>query len=105
PLSFAQQRLWFLDQLDRGTATYNIGYVCRLHGPLDEPALRQSLDQVIRRHESLRTVFRAPDGQPMQVILPPAAAPFQVIDLRWHPEGDREAEALRLVAAESNRPF
>src|SRR3954471_16722184 len=68
PLSFAQQRLWFLDQLIGGNAVYNISEVLRLKGPLDVSALEWSLAQIIRRHESLRTTFSAPEGQPVQVI-------------------------------------
>src|SRR5262249_45101737 len=71
PLSFAQQRLWFLDQLQPGSAFYNIPAALRLTGKLDVDALRRSLSEIVRRHESLRTTFEIVDGEPVQVIAPP----------------------------------
>src|SRR6266699_6152331 len=68
PLSFAQQRLWFLDQLAPGSPVYNISEGLRLKGALDVTALEQSLKEIVRRHEAVRTTFRAVDGQPVQVI-------------------------------------
>src|SRR5689334_12566624 len=70
PLSFAQQRLWFLDQLEPNTSTYTIPLSTRLVGRLDVEALRSSLSEIVRRHEVLRTTFRIIDGQPMQVPAP-----------------------------------
>src|ERR1051325_3474096 len=72
PLSFAQQRLWFLDQLIPGSPAYNIWEIVRLTGPLDRSALQWSLEEIVNRHESLRTVFKDTDGQPVQNILPEA---------------------------------
>src|SRR5262245_29596858 len=71
PLSFAQQRLWFLDQIERGNAAYNVARVIRLSGSLNAAALEQSLNEILRRHEILRTTFTLVGGQPVQVINPP----------------------------------
>src|SRR6185503_8717071 len=70
PLSFAQQRLWFLDQLDPANASYNITRAVRLEGPLDLQDLRRALNAIIARHESLRTNFISVEGEPVQVIAP-----------------------------------
>jgi amino acid adenylation domain-containing protein len=105
PLSFAQQRLWFLDQLEPGSTAYNLSGAFRLRGPLIAAALEQSVSEIIRRHESLRTTFSSMDGKPVQVISPSLAAPLLVIDLTNRMEGDREGEARRLLAEEARRPF
>src|SRR5579862_9488873 len=75
-LSFAQQRLWFLDQFQPGTALYNIPSAQRLTGALDLPALQRSLDELVRRHESLRTTFAVIDNEPEQIIHAPSAVPL-----------------------------
>ena len=105
PLSFAQQRLWFLDQLMPGSIVYNISGAARLTGPLNVVALEQSLTEVLRRHEILRTTFRAVDGQPFQSIA--SAEPFilPVTDLECLPEAEREAEARRLATEQAHQPF
>ena len=107
PLSFAQQRLWFLDQLEPNSPFYNLPEALRLTGPLDVTVLEQSLNEIARRHEVLRTTFVTVDGKPQQVIAPAGevaiAAP--VIDLRDLPEAEREAEAIRLAAVEAQTPF
>src|ERR1700691_5829675 len=83
PLSFAQQRLWFLAQLDGVSTTYHISMALRLHGPLDISALRRSLDALWARHESLRSVFVTTDGQPYVALLSPQAGlPLLEQDLR-----------------------
>ncbi|HEX9373821.1 MAG TPA: condensation domain-containing protein, partial [Roseiflexaceae bacterium] len=75
PASFAQQRLWFLDQLEPGHAFYNMPAALRLSTPLDSATLRLVLDDLVRRHESLRTCFTEVEGAPLQVVLPGAAVP------------------------------
>ena len=105
PLSFAQQRLWFLDQLEPNNPAYNMPTVVRLEGALDLSALERSFSELSRRHESLRTTFRGdPDGA-IQLISPAAPHPLPVMDLTGVPEGEREAEARRLAIAEVQVPF
>jgi amino acid adenylation domain-containing protein len=105
PLSFAQQRLWFLYQLEPESAAYNIPAALRLEGALDLPAFRAALDEVVRRHETLRTTFTAVHGEPAQVIAPPAAVPVPVVDLSGLPEDRREPRLRRLVREEALRLF
>ena len=105
PLSFSQQRLWFLDQYEPNSSVYNIPSALRLRGSLNIGALEQSLNEIIRRHESLRTTFSMVDGEPVQVIAPSVEFSLAVVDLRDHPEGEREEEAQRLVDEEARRPF
>ena len=106
PLSFLQQRLWFLDQLEPGTSTYTIGLRRRLRGgPLDEVALGRALTELVRRHESLRTTFVIRDGEPRQQILSPTPVAFETIDLGGVPASEREAVVEELVHKEVQRPF
>ncbi len=105
PASFAQQRLWILDRLLGATATYNIPAVFHLDGAFVPAALGAALDEIVRRHQVLRTVFRVEDGQPVQVVQPPASRGLPVIDLAACPPALREAEAARLAAAWGRRPF
>jgi amino acid adenylation domain-containing protein len=105
PLSFAQQRLWFLDQLEPGGTVYNVPSVVRLSGPLDLPALARAFDALVQRHESLRTTFAVRGGSPVQVIDPEGRARLDVVDLGSLPEPDREAEARRIAQEASQRPF
>jgi hypothetical protein len=105
PLSFAQQRLWFLNQLQPGSPFYNTPAALRLSGALDIAALEQSICEIVRRHESLRTIFPAVDGHPAQVITAAAPLPLAVVDLGQLSEPAREAEARRLATAEAHRPF
>ena len=99
PPSFAQQRLWLLDQIESGTASYNIPAGAWLHGRVDLDALRRSLDELVRRHEALRTTFVAVDGTPRQVIGAPYAVDLPVFEAR-----DR-AEALKIAHEEAARGF
>src|SRR5439155_5432359 len=105
PLSFAQQRLWFLDQLEPDSSVYNIFSGLRLKGPLDIGALEQGLNEIVRRHEALRTIFYVVEGQPVQIILPSLSLPLPVMDLSHLPEIEREAEVGRLANEEAQRPF
>ena len=103
PLSFAQQRLWFLDQLEPGSAFYNIAVAVPLLGPLDIPALTRSLNEIIRRHETLRTTFTTVDDQAVQVIAPELTVTLPVIDLHTAPE--RQAQVQLLATEEARLPF
>ncbi|HEX6288621.1 MAG TPA: condensation domain-containing protein, partial [Herpetosiphonaceae bacterium] len=105
PLSFAQQRLWFLDQLEPGSRAYAMPIALRLHGPLDRAALQHSLDALVVRHESLRTTFPMTLGQPTQVIADPQPVPLPIIQLAHGPDAEREAELFRLIAEDTSRPF
>ncbi|HSK75928.1 MAG TPA: amino acid adenylation domain-containing protein, partial [Thermoanaerobaculia bacterium] len=105
PLSFSQERMWFLGQLDAGTSAYNLFRAVRLRGALDEAVLGRCLTELVRRHEALRTAFILVDGQPVQVVAPPRAFSLPRIDLRHLPAGERQAEARRLAGEEGARPF
>ena len=105
PLSFAQQRLWFIDQLAPGGTVYNIPLAVRLSGELKVLALEQTLNEIIRRHEVLRTSFAVVDEQPVQVIAPAVSLSLTVQELTSLPEPEREAEVMRLVEAEAHQPF
>ena len=94
PLSLMQESLWFFDQMMPGSGAYNIPEAWRLQGPLDLEALRATLPELTERHESLRTVFRARDGKPEQIVLPTGAVDFAVTDLSRR--DDSEAELARL---------
>jgi hypothetical protein len=105
PPSFAQQRLWFLDQLKQGRALYNISQAFRLKGRPDVASLQKTLTAIVARHESLRTSFAILDGQPVQLIDTDASSTLTVVDLSGLDEAVREAEAQRQVAEENARPF
>ncbi|MFP5263127.1 MAG: amino acid adenylation domain-containing protein [Blastocatellia bacterium] len=105
PLSFAQNRLWFLHQLDPANMAYNIPLAVRMMGNLHAGALERSLNEIIRRHEVLRTCFAAQKGLPVQVILPEMALPLTVIDLKQFPAAEREEEVTRLAAEYVTLPF
>jgi len=105
PLSFSQQRLWFLDQLSPGDPTYNIPYAMRIRGPLSVPALQQSLDAIVGRHEILRTTFDNVDGTPVPVIADHWHVELKQFDLRKLPAEDREARAGLLLKKEASRGF
>jgi amino acid adenylation domain-containing protein len=105
PLSFAQQRLWFLDQLQPNNPVYNIPRAIRIRGRLNVQALEQSLNEIVRRHESQRTVFKSVRGQPVQIVLPACPIQLPVVDLSSVPDSERTSEAKRLAVAEAKRPF
>lgn len=105
PLSFAQQRLWFLDQLTPGNPAYNDCYGVHFNGSLHVATLEQALNEIIRRHESLRTNFRVVEGQPVQVIAKALTLKLPVVDIGELPDMEREAEIHRLATEETYRPF
>jgi amino acid adenylation domain-containing protein len=105
PLSFAQQRLWFLDRLAPHTASYNVDTALRLRMPIDAGALEQSLNEIVRRHGSLRTSFDSIEGRPLQVVAPTARVPLACRDLAGLPEEERDAEVVRLATASAKQPF
>lgn len=105
PLSFAQQRLWFIDQLMAGSAAYTISNATRLQGPLQLVALEQSLQEIVRRHEVLRTTFALVEGQPVQVIEQEMAIAFSVIDLSTLTEGERQIQTNHLATQETRCSF
>jgi amino acid adenylation domain-containing protein len=104
PLSFAQQRLWFLDQMEPGNTAYSIISALRMTGTLDTAAMERAVGDLLRRHEPLRTVFRTAEGQPVQVVLPfrEPRVPVEPFD---GPEEGRKERALALVAEETAKPF
>jgi amino acid adenylation domain-containing protein len=105
-LSFAQECLWFIDQLEPGSTAYNLFSAVQLTGPLNIMALEQSLNEIIKRHEALRTVFKSVNGQPFQIILPTLTIAIPLVDLRdITSPTEREAEIRRLAATEAQRPF
>ncbi|NHC37937.1 amino acid adenylation domain-containing protein [Scytonema millei VB511283] len=103
PLSFGQQRLWLLSQLEPNNPYYNLPAAVRLTGLLDVAALEQSLNRIVQRHAALRTKFVTLDGQGFQVIDPVLNLSLPVVDLRSHPT--REAQVQKLARQEANRPF
>ncbi len=106
PLALNQEGLWFLDQLDPGKAYYNIPGAVRLLGKLDVAALEQSLNEMVRRHDALRTTFEMrEDGTPCQIIVAPTSWALPVIDLEAWPAAEREAEAMRLATADAQQGF
>ncbi|MFJ4327516.1 amino acid adenylation domain-containing protein [Streptomyces tricolor] len=105
PLSYAQERLWFLDQADPGTTAYVMPGGMRLRGPLDPEALGRALTEIVRRHEALRTTFPAEGGKPEQCIGRPRPVPLPVTDLRTAAPQDREAAVAECCRAEAARPF
>jgi amino acid adenylation domain-containing protein/non-ribosomal peptide synthase protein (TIGR01720 family) len=105
PLAFQQEQLWFLDQLDPGSSAYNQPSAIRLTGVLDRGALRRALDEIVRRHEALRTVFSSAEGRPVQVILPPAPFPLPQIDLSAAPAAARPAALRRLLRDRARQPM
>jgi len=105
PLSFSQQRLWVLDQIDPGSPAYNIPTALRLDGPLDVRSLAATFTEVVRRHGVLRTTFALRGDEAVQIVGDPLPVPLPVIDLAALPEAVRERETRRLASEEARRPF
>lgn len=105
PLSFAQERLWFLHQFEPESTAYNIPMAISIQGKLNFAALEQSLNAVIQRHEILRTVFSSQNDQPIQIILPKRSLSLEFIDLRHLSEPQQDAEVQHLALKEAQHPF
>lgn len=105
PLSFAQERLWFLHQLEPNSPFYNIPLAVRLKGRLDVPSLQKTLSEIVARHETLRTRFPTVEGAPVQRILAPRPVRLTSFDLRLLPPDRREVESIQLVDQEAQQPF
>jgi amino acid adenylation domain-containing protein len=109
PLTSAQERLWFLEQLSPNSPWYNIDLAFRLDldpdDSIDIDAMGRALREIVRRHEALRASFSASDGQPVQLIHPEVDIPFPIVDLTGLPEAEREGEAMRIALQEAQQPF
>ncbi|MCY7283313.1 MAG: amino acid adenylation domain-containing protein, partial [Cyanobacteria bacterium CAN_BIN43] len=105
PLSFAQQRLWFFDRLEPNSSAYNMPGAVRLQGQLDLVVLERALQEIVRRHEFLRTNFISQDGQPIQVIHQSGSWQMTSIDLQHLPVSTREEKIQQLAAVEAEQPF
>ncbi len=105
PLSFAQERLWFLDQLAPNNPFYNISAAVRINGPLNEKALERSLSEIIKRHEVLRTTFTFTDERPHQHVHPPQDTALPIIDLSGESQEEQTAQVLRRSKDEARTPF
>jgi amino acid adenylation domain-containing protein len=105
PLSFAQQRLWFLSRLDPDSPAYNMSAALRLSGRLDVIAIAATLDEIVRRHEVLRTTFADDGREPVQVIHPPRSAGLGLVDLSGVAGPEREVEVRSLALEDLRRPF
>lgn len=105
PCSLAQRRLWFLHQLDPSSPLYNIVAPILVTGDLDVRALQQSLNEVVQRHESLRTTFGAVQGEPMQIVARSQTLEIDMVDLSSFPAAERESEIQRLLQREAQQPF
>ncbi|MBN3989152.1 MAG: amino acid adenylation domain-containing protein [Nostoc sp. NMS2] len=105
PASFAQQRLWFLDQLIPDNGIYNVPTVIRLTGSLKLAALEQTFNEIVSRHETLRTTFIVSDGQPLQAIAPSLTIPLSVLDLQQLADHEQEVKAKSIITAEIEHPF
>ncbi|MGB7922670.1 MAG: condensation domain-containing protein [Pyrinomonadaceae bacterium] len=105
PVSFAQRRMWFMDQLNKGNITFNNPRAFRLAGPLDANALQDALNLMIRRHETLRTVYRTVEGEPVQVILPHAEVVMRRVSVESLNEMERSSGAIDLLKRLREEPF
>ena len=105
PLSYAQQRLWFLDQLEPNSAIYNIPIALRLVGTLNRVALEQSLQEIIHRHEALRTNFITVDGKPSQIIQTQTNWTVSVVDLQDLSTTEQEIATQQLAQQQAIQPL
>lgn len=105
PISFAQQRLWFLEQLVPGSSVYNMHDAVRIRGKIDPTILTKVLSRLVARHESLRTTFTMIDEQPVQIVSAPAPLDLPIEDVSGYPESAREARAVEIATEETFRPF
>ncbi len=105
PLSLGQMRLWFQEQLHPGTPTYNVPIALRLIGVLHVPALEESFQRVLERHEILRTAIATLNGEAVQIISPKSSLPLPVVDLSALPDADREAAVSRMAVEQHRKPF
>ncbi|HKE57719.1 MAG TPA: condensation domain-containing protein, partial [Pyrinomonadaceae bacterium] len=105
PLSFAQQRLWFLDQWKPGTTAYNVAVAYRVKGKLERSLLAQSINEVVRRHESLRTTFVTVAEQAVQEVASAHSINLELVSLRELPDAEKEARAVALISDAARQPF
>jgi len=105
PLSFAQERLWFLDQLEPANPVYNLSAAFRLKISINVEMLQQSVNEIVRRHATLRTTFSAVEGRSVQIVTPTATLAISVVDLRDVPATEREICLQRVVAEDARKPF
>jgi amino acid adenylation domain-containing protein len=105
PLSLGQEGLWFLERLEPGTAIYNIPFALDIAGALDAVALKRSINEIVRRHDALRTTFTITDGRPVQVVAPALRLDVPLVDLSSLPAAERDGEAMRLETEQARRPF
>ncbi|GAB4192313.1 MAG: hypothetical protein OHK0022_06400 [Roseiflexaceae bacterium] len=105
PLSFAQQRLWFLNQLDPTDVSYNMPFAVRVQGPLDTAVLGRCFDTIVERHELLRTTFAAHDGRPFQIVHPSAPVDWTLVDWSDDPPGEEAAALSEFIGTTAARPF
>ena len=105
PLSFGQERLWFLQNLEAQKSWYNAPHAFRLEGNLEVSALERALEEIVRCHEVLRTRYESVDGRPVQIIAEPKPVLLRQIDLRNWPEEERAGEVKRLIGEEASREF
>ncbi len=105
PISFAQRRLWFLDRLNPGNPFYNIHAAVPIHAAVDRRALQQTIHEMVRRHETLRTTFGIIDDEPVQLVAPALTIPIRHIDLTEVPSVDQDKRVMELAVGESRRPF
>ncbi|HYP22809.1 MAG TPA: amino acid adenylation domain-containing protein, partial [Actinomycetota bacterium] len=104
-LSFAQQRMWFIDQIDPASSTYNVPVALRLTGRVDGARLERALNAIVERHETLRTTFTTVRGEPRQVVADEGRVSLSVVDLAYLGDDEREEAAMKVVAEEADRPF